>query len=166
MTDRTSGGQQKLEAHVTKTLQENNIQQKDLINGMMQADDAGCCFADKTITFAFPVQPWQANRAGHLHGGIICTAFDITIAALARFLRAENYAPTISLDVKFIRPVKVGDRMLVTAKAVATGRRITQLTCEGYSEQTGKLVASGASVYMNVDTTKEHQNSEQDPSDQ
>ena len=84
MTDRTSGGQQKLEAHVAKTLQENNIQQKDLINGMMQADDAGCCFADKTITFAFPVQPWQANRAGHLHGGIICTAFDITIAALAR----------------------------------------------------------------------------------
>ena len=70
MTDRTSGGQQKLEAHVAKTLQENNIQQKDLINGMMQADDAGCCFADKTITFAFPVQPWQANRAGHLHGGI------------------------------------------------------------------------------------------------
>ena len=154
MTDRTSGGQQKLEAHVAKTLQENNIQQKDLINGMMQADDAGCCFADKTITFAFPVQPWQANRAGHLHGGIICTAFDITIAALARFFECKNYAPTISLDVK------------VTAKAVATGRRITQLTCEAYSEQTGKLVASGASVYMNVDTTKEHQNSEQDPSDQ
>ena len=96
MTDRTSGGQQKLEAHVAKTLQENNIQQKDLINGMMQADDAGCCFADKTITFAFPVQPWQANRAGHLHGGIICTAFDITIAALARFFAGKNYAPTIS----------------------------------------------------------------------
>ncbi len=37
MTDRTSGGQQKLEAHVAKTLQENNIQQKDLINGMMPA---------------------------------------------------------------------------------------------------------------------------------
>ena len=166
MTDRTSSGQQKLEAHVAKTLQENNIQQKDLINGMMQADDAGCSFADKTITFAFPVQPWQANRAGHLHGGIICTAFDMTIAALARFFAGKNYAPTISLDVKFIRPVKVGDRMLVTAKAVAAGRRITQLTCEAYSEQTGKLVASGASVYMNVDTTKEHQNSEQDPSDQ
>lgn len=82
------------------------------------------------------------------------------------FFAGKNYAPTISLDVKFIRPVKVGDRMLVTAKAVATGRRITQLTCEAYSEQTGKLVASGASVYMNVDTTKEHQNSEQDPSDQ
>lgn len=67
---------------------------------------------------------------------IICTAFDITIAALARFFAGKNYAPTISLDVKFIRPVKVGDRMLVTAKAVATGRRITQLTCEAYSEQT------------------------------
>ena len=103
---------------------------------------------------------------GRQIGQDICTAFDITIAALARFFAGKNYAPTISLDVKFIRPVKVGDRMLVTAKAVATGRRITQLTCEAYSEQTGKLVASGASVYMNVDTTKEHQNNEQDPSDQ
>lgn len=165
MTDRTSSGQQKLEAHVAKTLQENNIQQKDLINGMMQADDAGCSFADKTITFAFPVQPWQANRAGHLHGGIICTAFDMTIAALARFFAGKNYAPTISLDVKFIRPVKVGDRMLVTAKAVAAGRRITQLTCEAYSEQTGKLLAAGASVYMNVDTVKERRETEEKSSD-
>ena len=145
MTDRTSSGQQKLEAHVAKTLQENNIQQKDLINGMMQADDAYCSFADKTITFAFPVQPWQANRAGHLHGGIICTAFDMTIAALARFC-GQNYAPTISLDVKFIRPVKVGDRMPVTAGR-CRGRRITQLTCEAYSEQTGKLLRLRVSLY-------------------
>ena len=157
MTDQASSGQQQLEAHVAKTLHENNIQQKDLINGMMQAEAAACSFTDKTITLIFPVQAWQANRAGHLHGGIICTAFDITIAALARFFAGKNYAPTISLDVKFVRPVRLGDRMIVTARAVATGRRITQLICEAYSEQTGKLVATGASVYMNVDTTTEHQ---------
>ena len=101
-----------------------------------------------------------SSRRDHMHG---IRYYDCCIGP---FFAGKNYAPTISLDVKFIRPVKVGDRMLVTAKAVATGRRITQLTCEAYSEQTGKLVASGASVYMNVDTTKEHQNSEQDPSDQ
>lgn len=148
-------GQKRLEEHVDKTLHENNVVQKELINGMMKSEKVACSYEDKTITFGFPVQPWQANRVGKLHGGMICAAFDMTIAALARFFARENFAPTISLDVKYIRPVEVGDTMLVTAKAVATGMRITQLTCEAYSKSTGKLVATGASVYMNVDTTKE-----------
>lgn len=148
-------GQELLEAHAERTLEENNVNQKDRINGMMRSEKAGCSYADKTLTFAFPAQQWQANRAGTLHGGIICTAFDLTISALARFFAGENFAPTVSLDVKYVRPVKVGDRMLVTAKATATGRRITQLTCEAYSEDSGKLVATGASVFLNVDTMKE-----------
>ena len=157
MNETISQGQKRLEAHVDKTVEENNILQRDRINGMMKSEKVGCSFEDKTITFGFPVQPWQANRVGNLHGGMICTAFDLTIAALARFYAGENFAPTISLDVKYVRPVKVGDTMLVTAKATATGRRITQLTCEAYSRETGKLVATGASVYMNVDTVKERQ---------
>lgn len=148
-------GQKRLEEHVDKTLYENNVMQKELINGMMKSEKVECSYEDKTITFGFPIQPWQANRVGKLHGGMICSAFDMTIAALARFFARENFAPTISLDVKYVRPVEVGDTMLVTAKAVATGMRITQLTCEAYSKKTGKLVATGASVYMNVDTTKE-----------
>ena len=148
-------GQKRLEEHVAKTLHENNVVQKDLINGMMKSEAVGCSFEDKTITFAFPIQPWQANRVGKLHGGIICSAFDMTIAALARFYAGENFAPTISLDVKYVRPVEVGDTMVVTAKAVATGSRISQLTCEAISKATGKVVATGASVYMNIDTVKE-----------
>ena len=111
MTDRTSGGQQKLEAHVAKTLQEDNIQQKDLINGMMQADDAGCCFADKTITFAFPVQPWQANR-----GRTICTAGSyarrsiLTIAALGPVLCGQKTMRRRSVWTSSIYgPLKVGE---------------------------------------------------------
>lgn len=157
MRETLSEGQKRLEAHVDRTIEENNILQKDQINGMMRSEKVSCSFEDKTITFGFPVQPWQANRVGNLHGGMICTAFDLTIAALARFFAGENFAPTISLDVKYVRPVKVGDVMLVTAKATATGKRITQLTCEAYSRDSGKLVATGASVYMNVDTVKERQ---------
>lgn len=149
-------GQSRLEAHVERTLHENNVIQKDLINGMMKSEKVDCSYENGTITFGFPVQAWQANRVGKLHGGMICAAFDMTIAALARFYAGENFAPTISLDVKYVRPVEVGDTLLVTAKAVYAGRRITQLTCEAVSKNTGKVAATGASVYMNVDTTKEH----------
>lgn len=148
-------GQKKLEKHVQKTLHENNVDQKDTLNGMMKSMDAGCSYEDKTLSFEFPVQPWQANRVGNMHGGMICTAFDLTIAALARFYAGENFAPTVSLDVKYIRPVKIGDSMIVKARATATGKRITQLTAEAYSRESGKLLATAASVYMNVDTVKE-----------
>jgi len=148
-------GQKLMEDHVEKTLYENNVQQENTLNGMMKGEDAGCSFEDKSLSFAFPVQQWQANRVGNLHGGIICTAFDITIAALARFYAGENFAPTVSLDVKYVRPVEVGDELVVAAKAIATGKRITQLTAEAVSGKSGKLVATAASVYLNVDTQKE-----------
>lgn len=155
MSEALIAGQQRLEAHVDKTLAENNIGQHDTINGMMKSHKVDCSYADKTITFGFPVQPWQANRAGNMHGGMICVAFDLTLAALARFFAREDFVPTISLDVKYVRPIKLGDTLLVTAKAAAAGARITQLVCEAYSGDSGKLIATGASVYLNADTVKE-----------
>lgn len=148
--------QQQMEAYLDRTMHENNVNQKDTVNGMMQSVRVGCSYEEKSITLGFPVLEWQANRGGMMHGGVICTAFDITAAAVARFCAGENYAPTISLDVKYIRPVQLGDTMLVTARATAAGKRITQIICEAKSQDTGKLVATAATVYMNVDTTKEN----------
>lgn len=146
-------GQQRMDAHLDKTMKENNVTQQTTVNGMMKSQKIGCSYEDKTLTLAFPVLEWQANRAGMMHGGIICTAFDMTCAALARFFAGENYAPTISMDLKYVRPVQIGETMVVTAKATATGKRITQLTAEAYCKETGKLVATSASVFMNVDTS-------------
>ena len=157
MQESVSSGQKRLEAYVDRTLKENNMEQKDSINGMMQARKVNCSFEEKSVTFGFPVRRWQVNRVGQLHGGMICTAFDFTIAFLARFYAGKNFTPTVSLDVKYIRPVEVGDVMLVKAKVTSAGRRITQLVCEAVSQNTGKLVATGAYVYMNVDTVEERQ---------
>jgi len=148
-------GQEALEKHARDTLYQNNVLQKDTMNGMMKGEWGGCSFEEKTLTFVFPVQEWQANRIGNMHGGAICTAFDLTIAALARFYARENFAPTVNLDVNYIRPVPLGDALLVTARATSTGRRITQLTAEARVKSTGKLAATASSIYMNVDTQKE-----------
>lgn len=86
----------------------------------------------------------------------MCTAIDMTVAALARFYAGEDYAPTISLDVKFIRPAKVGDVINVKAQIVSDGRRISHLVATVESQETGKLLASAASVYMNINTAREH----------
>ena len=148
-------GQKAMEAHIEKTMHENNVVQENTLNGLLKGSPVECSFEGKTLTFEFPVQEWQANRVGKLHGGMICSVFDLTIAALARFYARENFAPTVSLDVKYVRPVSVGDTIVVKAIATSTGRRITQLTGEAYAKSTGKLVATAASVYLNIDTDKE-----------
>lgn len=150
-------GQAALEQHCRDTIYQNNVLQKDTMNGMMKGEWSGCSFEDKTLTFEFPVQQWQANRVGNMHGGAICTAFDLTIAALARFYAKENFAPTINLDVNYIRPVVMGDTLVITARATSTGRRITQLTAEAKIGSSGKLAATATSIYMNADTQKEQQ---------
>lgn len=149
-------GQKKLEEHMKRTLYENNVCQKELINGMMKAESAGCSYEEGTMSFAFPVQKWQTNRVGNLHGGMLATAFDITIAALARFYAGKNFTPTVSLDIKYVRPAKEGDTVIVTARRISAGRRISQLVCEAKDRDTGKIIATGASVYLNADTDREH----------
>lgn len=149
--------QERMEQYLDKTMEENNVDQKDVICGLMKSIKGGCSYENKSITLGFPVQEWQANRAGLMHGGMICTAFDMTAAALARFFAKEFYVPTISLDVKYIRPVQIGDTLDVTVTATAAGKRITQIQAEAISRNTGKLAATAASVYMNVDIVKERQ---------
>ena len=149
-------GQALMEAHVEKTLYQNNIEQEEQINGMMRCSAGGCNFDEQSLVFEFPVEKWQTNRVGQLHGGIICTAFDITVAALARFYIGENFAPTVSLNVNYIRPAREGDTLVVKAKITSIGRRLTHLTAEAHSKKTGKVLASAQSVYINVDTDKEH----------
>lgn len=151
----TLTGSDAMEEHVRKTLYENNIEQENSINGMMKSRFKDFSYEDKTLTFVFPVLPWESNRVGNMHGGAICAAFDLAIGALARFYAREYFAPTVSLDVQYIRPIKVGDTLEITARATATGRRITQLNAEAYLGSTGKLAATAQSVYLNVDTHKE-----------
>jgi uncharacterized protein (TIGR00369 family) len=151
-----ASGQARLEAHIKKNIEENDTLYKDKINGIIDGRLVECSYEDKTLVMSYPIVPWQANRGDGIHGGILSTMIDSAIAVLARFYAGEqNYAPTVSLDVKFVRPAKVGDTLLTHVKATATGRRISQFTCEVYSKNTGKLIATAASVYMNVDTAKE-----------
>ena len=63
MQESVSSGQKRLEAYVDRTLKRDNMEQKDSINGMMQARKVSCSFEEKSVTFGFPVRRWQVNRS-------------------------------------------------------------------------------------------------------
>lgn len=59
-------------------------------NGLMKPQLIKCSYEEKSITTAFPVMEWQKNRAGYMHGGLIASAFDITMGLLSRGLALQK----------------------------------------------------------------------------
>lgn len=138
-------------------VQDANVRQKDVINGMLEGKLVDCDPDEDILVMEFPVLPWEGNRVGVMHGGATTAVFDLAMGNMARYYAQANWAPTIGIEVKFIRPAQVGDTLTVTVHATATGKRITQLYAEAKSNSTGKLTSTATAVYMNVDTMKERQ---------
>ena len=140
-------GQKKLEDYCKSCIREDAIRQQGTVNSMMEPDYHECSFKEGSVTLSFKVLKWETNRIGILHGGIIAASFDYTTGILARFFADSKFSPTVSLEVKYIRPVELDDTILVKAKALSVGRKIIHITVEAKSQTTGKLVASGASIF-------------------
>lgn len=140
-------GQRKLEEYCKSCLRDDILRQQGTVNSMLEPDYQGCNFEEGSITLRFKVHKWETNRIGILHGGITAATFDYATGMLARFYSEEKFTPTVSMEIKYIRPVELGDTIFVKAKALSVGRKIIHLTVEARSQSTGKLAASGASLF-------------------
>jgi len=105
-----------------------------------------CDFDGMTVILEYPVQKWELNPAGVLHGGIIAAIFDVSMAALI-LPYAGGFAPTINLDVKYIKPVKEGDTLMVKAAIVSLGKSMVHTEAKAYSKTSGALSSAGTGIY-------------------
>ncbi len=144
------------ENHIADNMEEIRTLQKGLVNEMLQPDVLRFTEQPLSVSIKFPVLEWEANKVGNIHGGIIAAIADMTAGVLARYCAGENFAPTASLDIKYVRPAKVGDVLVATARLVHAGRRIIQQTVDIVNMETGKTVATGAVMHLSADTDKEH----------
>jgi len=140
--------QKKLEEYARLMVRETKTVQEGMLNGMMEPAYVECNAEEGTLTFSFKLFKWETNRIGILHGGITAAAFDFTMGVLARFYAETNFSPTISLDIRYIRPIELCDTLIVKVKAVSKGKKVIHLTAEGISQVTGKIAASGAGIFL------------------
>jgi len=133
------------------------INQDGFVNAMMKPEFIECSFENKSITVAFPVLEWERNRAGYMHGGIIGAAFDFAMGLLTRFFSGQDFAPSIQLETVFIRPIPIGDVLLIKAKTNLSGRKLTHLYGEAFVKSSGKLAATATASYFNENISKREQ---------
>ena len=85
------------------------------------------------------------NAAGITHGGFIAAAVDAGAGTAAHRAADQNPCVTISLELKFISPIKLGQVLLGKIKIQKKTKSMIFLTCELSAEN--KIVATASGVW-------------------
>ena len=82
-----------------------------------------------------------------IHGGLICALLDEAMATLIN-QSLNEVAPTVSLEVRFKRPARINEKLIIKANLTSHERRIksAQATCE---REDGTIVAQATGKFLN-----------------
>ncbi len=143
-------------AKIVKETIERSNDDKTMMNGMLDGKLVDCDPETGKILIAYETKHWENNRAGFLHGGVMGAMLDLAMGDLSICYSDALWTPTITLEVKYVRPTKIGDTVLVEAEMQSNGKRINQLRATAVSKHTGKLLGSATGTYFAIDTRVEH----------
>ena len=87
------------------------------------------------------------NYFGGAHGGLIATLVDTVCFFPRPLLPSGRLVTTANLNVSYLRPAQVGDRLTARAELVHLGRRTASLTAR-VSDGAGRLIAHGSATLM------------------
>ncbi|MFB4303367.1 PaaI family thioesterase [Actinomadura sp. NTSP31] len=98
-----------------------------------------------TITVAFQATEQFLNPVGAVQGGFLAAMLDDTLGpALVATLPPGQFAPTLDLQVQFLRPARPG-RLVGRGRVVRRGRQICFLAGE-LVDETGETVATATAT--------------------
>lgn len=120
------------------------------LNGRMQGELVSCDEANRSITLRYPVQDWQVNGLGTLHGGMISTMMDLTMSMAIYCYSRQTIPPTITMTVNYLRPVPIEDGVHIMARVTSIGKRNATAYCEAIIPGTGKVAATAVGTYAIV----------------
>lgn len=143
-----------------------NVPEKVRLNDMMPPKFVSVDEEKRELTVAFDIEKWMENSRNELHGGICCTAFDLTTGIASapysmsatqestagdeRFFKHMKYPriATVDMNINFISRVEgEGNRLILTVRVVKPGMTLVRLSGEAYSEHSGKLAATCTATY-------------------
>ena len=125
----------------------NNFEQISLKPGFMK-HNGGVLF--KTISeneyqFKTTIKENHLNAAGITHGGFIAAVVDAGAGTAAHRAVNNNPCVTISLELKFIAAIKLGQELTGTTKIQKKTKSMVFLTCE--LKVSDKIVATASGVW-------------------
>ena len=125
----------------------NEFEQISLKPGFMK-HNGGLLFkaiSENEFEFKTTIKENHLNAAGITHGGFIATVIDAGAGTAAHRVADQNPCVTISLEIKFISQVKLGQELVGKTKIQKKTKSMVFLTCELIVDK--KIVATASGVW-------------------
>ena len=101
--------------------------------------------SENEYQFKATINKNHLNAAGITHGGFIAALVDSGAGTAAHRAADGNPCVTISLELKFISTVKLGQKLIGNTKIQKKTKSMVFLTCELVAEE--KIVATASGVW-------------------
>ena len=121
------------------------FKQISIANGFMK-HNGGVLFrtiSENEYEFKTKINENHLNAAKITHGGFIAALIDAGVGTAAHRTTGENLCVTISLELKFISQVKLGQELVGLAKVQKKTKSLVFLTCELRADDKIAATASG-----------------------
>ena len=139
--------QNEIKSWLQKEIEFINTDMANTLNGRLKAALADINAEKQEITLSYPLEDWQVNGLGTLHGGISGAMMDLTMSIAVFAFSRETIPPTITMTTNYIRPVPMKGSVLVTARVNSIGKRNATAYSEVIIPESGKIACSGTGVY-------------------
>jgi len=104
--------------------------------------------SENEYQFKTTIKENHLNSAGITHGGFISAVVDAGAGTAAHRAAENNPCVTISLELKFISAVKLGQELVGTVKIQKKTKSMVFLTCELKTEN--KIAATASGVWKKL----------------
>lgn len=103
------------------------------------------------LELSYKVRPEMLNPAQILHGGITAAIADDLMGMTLFTLQKEHFMFTVSLNIDYFYPAKVGEIITAKTKIIKDGKQLVNVECEVFHPN-GKLMARAHSNLLNSNT--------------
>ncbi len=107
--------------------------------------------SEKEYEFKTTISENHLNAADITHGGFIAAVVDAGAGSAAHIAADQNPCVTVSLELKFISAVKLGQELVGTVKIQKKTKSMVFLTCELKTEN--KIAATASGIWKKLKLT-------------
>ena len=104
---------------------------------------------EQGVAAAMTIRPLHAGAPGVAHGGAVAALLDTALGfqALALALEVGCATSTVELKTNFLRPVQLGQRLVVRPEVQSRGRSLLVLSGAAEDAETGERVAFAVGTF-------------------
>ena len=107
--------------------------------------------SENEYQFKTTIKENHLNSAGIAHGGYVCAVVDAGAGTAAHRAAENNPCVTISLELKFISAIKLGEELVGSVKIQKKTKSMVFLTCELKTKN--KITATASGVWKKLKMT-------------